>query len=184
MNLFLNILPIYNHSYVVGWAVHESPQHNSPVYNYLEMTIAILVLFIPGATVPSTGLYFVFNKTVYLPGDTLRITDIGYTNHYYYYSPVGSSLVCISSNVNTQCCRRSNGGNVGEWFFPNGSMVPRYSFSDNYYGDFIESGFTQQVRLNRRNNAVAPFGVYTCRIPDGRNSSVIHSANILLSLGK
>ena len=124
-----------------------------------------------------------FNKTVYLPGDTLRITDIGYTDSD--YSPVRSSLVCISSNVNTQCCRRSDGGNVGEWFFPNGSMVPRYSYSDNYYGDFTRSGFSQQVRLNRRNNAITPFGVYTCRVPDGRNSSVIHSANIsLLSIGK
>ena len=120
-----------------------------------------------------------FNRTVYLPGDTLRITDIGYTGSG--YSPVGSSLVCISANVNTQCCGDSDGGNVGEWFFPNGSMVPHY----NYYGDFTRSGFTQQVRLNRRNNAITPFGVYTCRVPDGRNGSVIHSANIsLLSIGK
>ena len=121
-----------------------------------------------------------FNETVYLPGDTLMITDIGSSTYAARFADPGSSLVCISSNVNTQCCRSRDGGNVGEWFFPNGAMVPRNSRSPG--SDFTRNGFTQQVRLNRRNNAVAPFGVYTCRIPDGRNSSVIHSANITLLL--
>ena len=105
------------------------------------------------------------------------ITDIGSSS----YGP-GSSLVCISTNVNIQCCRGrdGDGGRVGEWFFPDGSMVLRYA--DNFRGDFTRRGFLQQIRLTRQNNAIAPLGVYTCRVPDGRNSSVIHSANITLLL--
>ena len=111
-----------------------------------------------------------FNKTVYLPGDTLRITDIGSASIYYYYTDPQFSLVCISTD-----------NNVGEWLFPNGSMVP---YDTN--GDFtsLRSNLTQKAFLNRRNNAaITPFGVYTCRVPDG-NSSVIHSASISLLLCK
>ena len=133
----------------------------------------LLFLSILGATPPSTGLYFVFNKTVYLPGDTLRITDIGSAYRYnYIVTDPQFSLVCISTNVY----------NVGEWLFPNGSMVPNGS-----NGDFtsLRSSFTQQIFMNRQNYAsVTPFGVYTCRVPDGRNSSVIHSAGISLLLCK
>ena len=121
-----------------------------------------------------------FKRTVYLPGDTLMITDIGSTRPG--STDPGSSLLCISTNANTQCCRNRDGGNLGEWYFPDRSMVRRNRY--NPRGDFTRHGFTRQVRLNRQNNAVAPFGVYTCRVPDGRNSSVIHSANISLLLCK
>ena len=109
---------------------------------------------------------------MYLPGDTLLITDVGVLN---YITGPGRSLVCVTSNVNTQCCRGSDGGNVGEWFFPDGSIVPRYSYEYN----FSRSGYTHQVRLNRRNNAMGPIGPYECRVPD--DSGVLQTANIVLT---
>ena len=70
---------------------------------------------------------------------------------------------------------------MGEWFFPDGSMVPRNRASPN--GDFTRSGFTHQVRLNRRNNAMTPLGTYTCVVPD-MNNAMNHTATITLSLGE
>ncbi len=67
---------------------------------------------------------------------------------------------------------------MGEWHFPNGSIVPRNS--DNPNGDFTRSGYTHQVRLNRRNNALTPYGVYTCVVPD-EDDVVNHTASITIS---
>ena len=127
------------------------------------------------------------NGVVYLPGDSVLITDIGVFNGF----GAASSLVCHTSNVNTQCCRLSDGGRVGEWFFPNGSMVLRNNSNQNLY--FTRSGFTHQVRLNRRienapriENAstLELIGEYSCRVPDERNSTFIHIASINLALSK
>ena len=113
---------------------------------------------------------------MYLPGDTVLITDIGVAE----YTNPRSSLVCITTNVNTNCCRNSDGGNVGEWFFPDESMVPRNR--DSPSSDFTRSGFTHQVRLNRRNNAMTPLGTYTCVVPDMNNAAMNHTATITLAL--
>ena len=53
---------------------------------------------------PNTGLYFTLHGTVYLPSDTILITDIGSDNTNNRSDP-GSSLVCVTTNVNTNCCR-------------------------------------------------------------------------------
>ena len=109
---------------------------------------------------------------MYLPGDTVLITDIGIS----YYYP-GSSLVCNTTNVNTNCCRRGDGGNVGEWYFPNGTIVPRRRYSPD--GDLTRTGYTHQVHLNRRDNAMTPLGPYTCVVPD-MNNIMNHTASITL----
>ena len=112
---------------------------------------------------------------MYLPGDTVLITDIGISSRG--TSSAGSSLVCNTSNVNTYCCR-AYGGNVGEWYFPNDTIVPR-----GITGDFTRIGYTHQVHLNRRNNAMTPLGTYTCVVPD-INNAIIYTATITLSLGE
>ncbi len=115
------------------------------------------------------------NGTTYSTGATVPITSIGASNG---EDGGGSYLVCVTSYVNTNCCRGSDGGRVGDWHFPNGDIVPRNSDSPKV--DFTRSGFTHQVRLNRRNNALTPYGVYTCVVPD-ENDGVNHTANITLS---
>ena len=115
---------------------------------------------------------------MYLPGDTVLITDIE-VDVVADPNP-GSSLVCNTSDVNTHCCRggdNPNGPSLGEWYFPNGTIVPRLSASPN--GDFTRTGSTHQVRLNRRNNAMTPLGNYTCVVPDMINT-MNHTATIIL----
>ena len=111
---------------------------------------------------------------MYLPGDAVLITDIGVFST---QNDPGTSLVCVTSNVNTQCCRGSDGGNVGEWHFPDGTMVPRNSVAPS--ADFVRSGFIHQVRLNRRNNARSPTGTYVCRVPDGTTGELVYASIIL-----
>ena len=126
-------------------------------------------------TAPSSGLYFTLAGTVYLPGDTVLIHDIGDFASMVDITHPGRSLVCVTSNVNTECCRGSDGGRAGEWYFPDGYQVPRNAESE----DFSRSGFTQQVRLNRRNNPIGPTGAYECRVPSlGDGTLVIASITI------
>ena len=114
---------------------------------------------------------------MYQPNDTVLITDIGLSTLVGDRFDAGSSLVCITTNVNTNCCRGKDGGNVGEWYFPNGNIVPRNR--DSPTGDFTRSGYTREVRLNRRNNAMTPLGTYTCVVPD-MNNTMNHTATITL----
>ena len=113
------------------------------------------------------------NGVVYFHGDTVFITDIGEKGS----TDPGSSLVCNTANVNTDCCRMRDGGNVGEWYFPNGTIVPRNRKSPN--GNFTRSGYAHQVHLNRRNNVMIPLGNYTCVVPD-MNNTMNYTATITL----
>ncbi len=123
--------------------------------------------------------------TVYLPGDTIPITDVG--DSYLPGSGVnqddpGPSLVCVTSNVNTMCCRGSdnpNGGGQGNWMYPNGTIVFGNAF--NQFDNFTRSYHTQQIRLNRkRPDVMSPTGVYTCEVPDESNTTMNHTATITL----
>ena len=120
-------------------------------------------------------VYFTLNGTVYLPGDTILITDIGTENTSDMNDP-GSSLVCNTTNVNTNCCRDVDGGSKGEWLDPDGTMILN-STSD----DFYRTRYTHQIRLNRRNDAISPTGVFTCVIPNDGDSTMNHTATITIS---
>ena len=120
---------------------------------------------------------------MYLPGDAVLITDIGESSSLS-VSNSGESLVCVTTNVNTQCCRdsdgpRGKGGNAGEWYFPNGTIVPRRGGGS--IVDFTRSGFTHQVRLNHKRSAMSPTGMFECRVP-GRDGAA--NASALISIGQ
>ena len=128
------------------------------------------------AAPPNTGLYFTLSGTVYLPGDTILITDIG--SSYFGDSDPQSSLVCVTTNVNTNCCRGAdnpNGGGRGEWYLPDGSRLLNTPDTN-----FYRTRYTQQVRLNRRNNAMSPTGVFTCEVPNDADSTMPHTATITI----
>ncbi len=65
----------------------------------------------------------------YSSGATVPITGIGVRSN---GEDAGSSLVCVTSYVNTVCCRSSDGWNVD---FPNGSIIPGV----NRNGDFTRN---------------------------------------------
>ena len=132
--------------------------------------------------IPLIAIFITLNGTVYEHGDTVPITDIGtFTS-----DGAGLSLVCDTSNANTQCCRISdNAANLripADWYFPNGRTVPAHS--DNPEANFTRRNSAQQLRLSRQNNALTPIGSYTCRVPDEVNSALVHEATITLMLGK
>ena len=87
--------------------------------------------------------------------------------HPYSRSDPGSTLVCVTTNVNTACCRGRHNpygyGQVGEWYYPNGNKVPR--LADGYV-DFAKIAYYQQVRLARYfTETTPPLGAYKCEVP-------------------
>ena len=85
--------------------------------------------------------------------------------------------MCVTTNINTQCCRGSDGGNGGDWYFPDGTQVLRGTAS----GNFGRTGSTHQVRLNRLSSVFEPVGAYECRVPDSNGVEQVAVVNIQLS---
>ena len=126
---------------------------------------------------PSTGLYFTLNGAVYLPGDTILITDIG-SNTTTNRSDPQSSLVCVTTNVNTQCCSKAdnpNGGGRGEWYLPDRTRILN---TQNL--NFYRTRYTQQVRLYRNKGFLSPTGVFTCEVPNDADSTMPFTTTITI----
>ena len=135
------------------------------------------------AAPPPTGLYFELSGVIYNDGDSVLISGVGLQPAT--RSDPGSTLVCVTTNVNTACCRKgeNNGvtnataGAVGEWHYPDGNLVPRPSGT---VVDFARVGYTRQVRLARTvSDSIPPLGVYTCEVPSP--SGVKFTASITLT---
>ena len=86
----------------------------------------------------------------------------------------------MTTNVNRACCRKKDGGNVGEWYYPNGTIVNRLSNSPT--DSFARVGHEQQVRLVCSSNVTGRLGLFRCEVPDEQGS--IESASILISSKK
>ncbi len=83
------------------------------------------------------------------------------------------------SQANCRGSDNPNGGAVGNWLYPDGTIVLGINANPN--GDITRSFHTQQIRLNRkRTNVMFPTGVYTCEVPDESNTTIIHTAAITL----
>ena len=123
------------------------------------------------------------NNTIYLPGDSVLITDIG-AQLLEDRTVVGSTLVCVTTNVNTHCCRGSDGGAVGDYYYPNNSMVIRGNAIEIGTNTFSRYGYTEQVRLASVGNPLGPLGSYSCIVPDGLTGvDVSASINIYAGTG-
>ena len=109
------------------------------------------------------------NGNILLSGSSLDISDIGVQPNE--RSEVESTLICVTSNVNNQCCRSSDGGNVGEWWNPNGALVIRDNL-DTSNSIFTRVGYQEQVQLSRRSDATGPVGRYTCAVPSSRGDTM------------
>ena len=110
-------------------------------------------------------------------GSSILLDSVGHS-FYTNASDPGGALVCVTDEVNPLCCRRSDGQNVGEWVFPNGSFVPRQGRMP--WNPITRTGFTQQVRLNVKYPSITTFGEYRCVVPDQNNVTV----SISIYLGK
>ncbi len=141
------------------------------------------VLLVP----PSTGLYFSLDGVIYNPGSSINITDIG-------EQPgdrnlAGSTLVCVTTNVNAGCCRGSdnpNGVGIGGWLDPNNTLIPAANALATATNVFYRVLFTEQVRLAIVGGTPSgPLGVYTCVVPDMNGvdvSAIITITGTVISL--
>ncbi len=93
---------------------------------------------------------------------------------------------CITTNVNIGCCRGHDndtnpvpyGGRVGEWLYPNSSIIPRPGNATN----FSRRGYFQEVRLTVESGRSAGRpGMYTCTVPDGVTGDDITATIMLVS---
>ena len=80
------------------------------------------------------------------------------------------ALLCTTDR--TACCTNSL-GRAGEWFYPDGRMVPiNYPALPAVPEPYYRNRGSSLIRLNRRPNqglAVMYSGVYCCQIPDQNN---------------
>ena len=95
------------------------------------------------------GVYLQLNGVNYSNNSEVAITDIG--------SGDEESLLCITDNPN--CCYSSR---IGEWYYPNMSMVRLNGDGDGFY----RSRGPSVVHLHRRHNVVMPTGEFCCEVPD------------------
>ena len=124
--------------------------------------------------------------TIYLPGASVLISDIGEQPADPNRADAGSTLVCVTTNVNTACCRGSenpNGGSLGNWYYPDGSVVPTPG-AVTVTDTFLRIVFTEHVRLSSRGSTVTePVGVYRCDVPNGTTGIIVSaSINIVATL--
>ena len=103
-----------------------------------------------------TGL--LFHGQVYGNNSILSVSDIGERR---------KALICITNKIN--CCRREDKHDIepgeGEWYFPDGSKV----LVKDGGADFYRDRHASTIRLNRRNDATMPSGLFRCEVNDSYN---------------
>ena len=100
---------------------------------------------------------------VYLNNSVILITEIEQTN-----DTSNNGLQCITDR--RPCCA-SAGARAGEWFFPDGSMVP--GVAQNPTSFFRNRGDDGTVNLNRLSSDVMmPTGRFCCVVPDATSTDV------------
>ena len=87
-------------------------------------------------------------------------------------------LLCVTLLMSTlsAVARTADGGSRVEWYHPDGTKIPPNTPDT----DFYRTRYTQQVRLNHRNNAMSPIGVFTCEVPNDGDSTMPHTATITI----
>ena len=123
-----------------------------------------------------SGVRFILSGTVYFNNSVITIGNIGTE------ATLTSPLVCLTDF--RPCCRGEYSNQqpiVGEWHYPNGSMIPRNGPTEGKFYFFRTRGENDgTVNLFRRNSGItSPFGRYCCRgIPDNNGVSQMLCANL------
>ena len=76
---------------------------------------------------------------------------------------VGENDAALICRTDLRPCCQSYSFRAGEWYYPNGTALPIQGKGRDFYRNRGDDG---TVRLNRRNNAIYPIGIYRCEIPD------------------
>ena len=116
-----------------------------------NMDVSDLIANFPGAG----DVWFSLRGTTYQNNSWVTLEDIGERD---------DGLLCTTNF--TACCIPPYTGNwfaLGNWFFPNGTIVP----SSGEQWDFYRTRGQMVVALNRIRGGVE--GIYLCEIPDSMN---------------
>ena len=112
-------------------------------------------------------LGFYLNGVIYPNGSAvpMHVVDIGEGEY---------GLYCITDRHD--CCRPDNyERRIGEFYFPNGSVVPIRNYNYYYYRDRGD----RFVRLNRRSYSIIT-GQFRCEIPNAKGTLV----NLFIYIGE
>jgi hypothetical protein len=104
----------------------------------------------PITEVLCAGVYIQLNGQVVEGNGSVNISDIGEND---------TAILCMTDKEG--CCG-IHPGRAGEWYYPNTSRIGTKGSDEDFYRDRGEG----VVRLNRRNNATMPTGLFCCEIPD------------------
>ena len=114
------------------------------------------------------GLGFVLNGVTYSNGSTVLRTDIG---------EGAAALLCTTDKVT--CCTNALGETrAGEFYFPNGTWVPRLGYDPSIHTYYRSRG-SRFISLNRINNGMET-GQFRCEIPDASGTTV----NLFINIGR
>ena len=90
----------------------------------------------------------------------------------------GGALECHTDD--TTCCRGmdnpTNGTGRGEWYYPNGTVVPPPGGDTGFYrtrGDMV-------IRLNRVGSVTGPTGEYRCELPGAEGVTITRIITLLI----
>ena len=86
------------------------------------------------------------------------------------------ALLCTTDRAG--CCRPSDGQRAGEFYFPDGTLVPILG-ADPSIRTYYRSRGSRFVSLNRINNGMET-GQFCCEIPDASGTTV----NLFINIGR
>ena len=118
------------------------------------------------------GVQLVFKGKAYRNNSLFFFHEIGRTNE------SGNVLQCVTDKA--KCCM-SRPNRFGEWYFPNGSLIPVEYRGDTGHAKvfYRNRGDDGTVNLNRATHQIiSPTGHYCCKVPNAANVSQTLCANI------
>ena len=107
-------------------------------------------------------MYLSLNGTVYDNNSIIQITTIGKADSNTFQN---EGLQCISDRM--PCCE-TGPNNSGEWYFPNGTIVPMQSSAASFYRNRGSDGTVNLERV--ASDIILPTGVFCCVIPDATDT--------------
>ena len=122
-------------------------QEVSQLFPKLPVYLVIIIGSKSKLTFAISDIGFLLNGKHYNNNSVVSSTDIGDS---------ASALLCLTDNVT--CCSDSD----ANWYLPSSETVQSTSYTDPIY--LVRE--RNVVRLNKKNNATLPSGVFGCAIPD------------------
>lgn len=125
-------------------------------YRCCMLLLYIILSIIMIKTLVMIEIKIVLGGHIHDNNTVVNISDIGEQDE---------ALLCYTNA--TDRCKNAGQLFVRGWYFPSGVAVKISDYNDSIYRNRDQS----VVRLNRRNNATSPSGVFRCAVPDANGTS-------------